>query len=216
VRRYYLIFFGLLVFFLVLFLGAEALNVPILTDPQPVLGEQTAVAAAVIGISLLVVDALLPVPSSLVMLAHGALFGPVVGALLSLAGRTGFAVAGYAIGRRGGAAAARHLKPEEREHAQSLLERWGLLAVVFTRPVPMVAESVSIMAGMSPLGLGPVVAASMLGSLPEAVLYAVAGSIAPNFQNAAFIWLFLLAITIPVFLVARFRHRGAAQEAPDA
>jgi hypothetical protein len=43
---------------------------------------------------------------------------------------------------------------EERARANRLLERWGTLAIVVTRPIPLLAETVAIMAGASPLGWG--------------------------------------------------------------
>jgi uncharacterized membrane protein YdjX (TVP38/TMEM64 family) len=202
-RRYVLIFAGLVALFLVLFLAAEALDIRLLTDPQAVLSGRRAGWAAGTGVFLLVVDAVLPVPSSLVMVAHGALFGPVWGALLSLLGRAGFSVSGYLLGRCSAPYALRRIDPAERDRAERLLERWGLLAVVFTRPVPMVAESVSLMAGMSTLRIVPVLAASVLGSLPEAILYALAGSISARFQNTVLIWLFLVGVASGVWLSAR-------------
>lgn len=210
-RRYVLIFAGLVGLFLILFLAAEVLNIPLLTDPQAVLSDQEAGWAAGTGVFLLVVDVVLPVPSSLVMVAHGALFGPLWGALLSLLGRAGFSVSGYLLGRRSAPYALRRIDPAERDRAERLLERWGLLAVVFTRPVPMVAESVSVMAGMSTLGLAPVLAASVLGSLPEAILYAVAGSLSTRFQNTALIWLFLIAVAGIVWVFDRPGRRSLPQ-----
>jgi len=60
-------------FFLLLFFVVEALGVQLLTDPTPWM-RHGGVLAAVLGVSLLIADVLLPVPSSLVMVAHGALF----------------------------------------------------------------------------------------------------------------------------------------------
>lgn len=57
-----------------------------------------AVAAAV-GVGLLVADVVLPVPSSVVMVAHGALFGVGLGAALSMLGRIGNAVVGVKVVR---------------------------------------------------------------------------------------------------------------------
>jgi hypothetical protein len=71
--------------------------VAVLTDPAPQLA-QDGPAAAAVGVGLLVVDVVLPVPSSAVMVAHGALFGVVLGALLSLLGSVGAAMVGSAWG----------------------------------------------------------------------------------------------------------------------
>src|SRR3954468_1580895 len=116
-KRYWIITGLILAFFLVLFLLVEALGVPLLTDPSPYL-EDGGMFAALVGVGLLVVDVTLPVPSSLVMVAHGALFGVAVGTLLSLTGSTGAALVGFAVGRRGGPPLARLVGPEERARGQ--------------------------------------------------------------------------------------------------
>lgn len=53
----------------------------------------------------------------------------------------------------------------------------GVLAVVVTRPVPLLAETVAVMAGAERLGPVPSAVASAAGVLPGAVLYAVAGAL---------------------------------------
>jgi len=100
-KRYIFIMALMVAFFLVLFFIVEALGVPLLADPTPWL-KRGGVLAAALGVGLLIADVLLPVPSSLVMVAHGALFGVALGTLLSLLGSVGAALFGFAIGRRGG------------------------------------------------------------------------------------------------------------------
>src|SRR6185436_4502816 len=95
------------------------------------------VFAAIFGVGLLIADVLLPVPSSLVMVAHGALCGVALGTFLSLLGSVGAALFGFAIGRRGGKLLERVVTQEERARADKLLARWGALAIVVTRPVPL-------------------------------------------------------------------------------
>jgi hypothetical protein len=60
------------------------------------------VAAALLDPRLMTGDAVLSVPSSVVMVAHATLFGIVPGAALSLLGRVSVTVTGIAPGRRGG------------------------------------------------------------------------------------------------------------------
>jgi uncharacterized membrane protein YdjX (TVP38/TMEM64 family) len=193
---------GMLALFLALFFLVEALGVPLLVDPTPWL-RQGGVWAAALGVALLIADVLLPVPSSLVMVAHGALFGVFAGTLLSLLGSTGAAVFGFWIGRRGGKLLERLVTAEERERANAMLERWGTLAVVVTRPIPLLAETVAIMAGASPLGWGRTVLAAFAGSLPPALLYALTGASAGRFQNTALMFLFVLLITGLFWIVGR-------------
>jgi uncharacterized membrane protein YdjX (TVP38/TMEM64 family) len=88
---------GMGVVFLALFGLAEALHVPLLTNPQPFLDRAGLWGAAAIGAGLLIADVFLPVPASLVMVAHGALFGIVGGTLVSLIGSMGGAVLGFAV-----------------------------------------------------------------------------------------------------------------------
>ena len=51
---------------------------------------------------------------------------------------------------KGGPLLSRLVPPEERARANDLLDRWGEMAVVATRPVPILAETVAILAGASP------------------------------------------------------------------
>src|SRR6185436_9370770 len=134
--------------FLMLFFIIEALGVPLLVDPTPWLSHG-GVFAAIFGVGLLIADVVLPVPSSLVMVAHGALFGVAMGTFLSLLGSVGAALFGFALGRRGGRVLERLVTPAERARADYLLARWGALAIIVTRPVPLLAETVAIMAGAS-------------------------------------------------------------------
>lgn len=117
--------------FLALFLLVEAIDITHLKEPSFWL-EHAGVLAGFAGVCLLVADVALPVPSSLVMIAHGALFGVVIGTLLSLVGSTDAALAGFAIGRRSGPLLARLVPVEELVQADCLLIRWGMLAIIVT------------------------------------------------------------------------------------
>jgi len=173
--RYSAIVSAIFAFFLVSFLVVKVIDVPLLKDPSTWLGGAS-MLTALLGIGLLAADVILPVPSSVVMVANGALFGVIGGTLLSVGGSTGAALIGFSIGRRGGPLMARLVPPKERARADHLLSRWGGLAMVVTRPVPLLAETVAIMAGTSPLGWRQAALASFVGSLPPALLYALTGA----------------------------------------
>ena len=201
-KRYLLIMAALIASFMILFLIVEALGVPLLSDPTPWM-KHGGVLAAGLGVGLLIADVLLPVPSSLVMVAHGALFGVVVGTLLSLLGSVGAALFGFAIGRRGGRVLERAVTPAERERADYLLARWGALAIIVTRPVPLIAETVAIMAGASRMSWGSVTVASLAGSLPPALLYALTGAAVANFQSTALMFGVVMAVAGLFWLIGR-------------
>lgn len=189
-------------FFLLLFFVVEALGVQLLTDPTPWM-RHGGVLAAALGVGLLIADVLLPVPSSLVMVAHGALFGVVIGTLLSLLGSVGAALFGFAIGRRGGKLLERIVTPAERARADRMLARWGTLAVVVTRPVPILAETVAIMTGASSIGWLRMALASFAGSLPPALLYALTGAAYANFQSLVLMFAATLLVAASFWLIGR-------------
>jgi uncharacterized membrane protein YdjX (TVP38/TMEM64 family) len=203
-KRYLLIISSMIAFFLALFFVVEALGVPLLADPTPWM-QHGGILAAALGVGLLIADVLLPVPSSLVMVAHGALFGVWIGTFLSLLGSVGAALFGFAIGRRGGNLLERIVSPAERKRADRILAHWGALAIVVTRPIPLLAETVAIMAGASSsLGWGRMALAALIGSLPPALLYALTGAAFANFQSTSLMFAVVLLVTGSFWLIGRF------------
>jgi len=174
--------------FLACFGIAEALGVPLLTDPMPAL-KAAGPLAGVIGVALLIADVVLPVPSSLVMIAHGALFGVWIGTLLSMIGSVGCSLAGFAMGRAGRDTVRRFVTDAEYARASRLLDRWGMAGIVATRPVPILAEVMSIIAGTTPaMSWWQITISSIAGCLPPAIAYAIAGHMATKTIGA--IWVF--------------------------
>jgi uncharacterized membrane protein YdjX (TVP38/TMEM64 family) len=206
-RRYWTVVGLMLAVLLLLFGAVQALGVPLLTDPSPWLDESGPLAALV-GVGLLIVDVLLPVPSSLVMIAHGAIFGVVAGTVLSLIGSTGAAALGFALGRRGGGVLARVVPVEERQRADRMLERWGPLAVIATRPVPILAETTVIMAGASSMSWRSVMTAALAGAIPAALLYALTGAVAASFTNGTLVFGLVLVIAGAFWWLGRRAERA--------
>ena len=192
-------------FFALVFVAVEAAGFRVLTDPRSAMGPG-GWGAGVVGVALLAADALLPVPSSIVMVLHGALFGAALGALLSFAGRLAAAIVGFAIGRRGGPLLERYAGPAERARADRLLQRWGAVGVVLSRPIPLVAETTMVLAGASSMSWTVALGAAAAGSLPEVVVYALAGSAAASFGDTSVVFLsFVVAIAAGWALVERRR-----------
>ncbi|MDB5049101.1 MAG: associated Golgi protein-related protein [Fibrobacteres bacterium] len=173
----------MLAFFLATFGILTAFHVRFLEDPTAWMSGRGGWVAAVTGVGLLIADVFLPVPSSLVMIAHGALFGVTLGTVLSLVGSVGATLFGFAVGRRGGPTLARLVSAEEKVRADALLAKWGALAILITRPIPLMAETVSILAGASPMGWGKMTLAAFAGSAPMALLYALTGATTKGFAN---------------------------------
>ena len=211
-RRYWTVVGVMLVVLLAFFGAVEALGVPLLTDPSPWI-DRGGPMAALVGVGLLIVDVLLPVPSSLVMIAHGAIFGVAAGTALSLIGSTGAAAFGFLIGRRGGGALARVVPAEERIRADRLLSRWGMLAVIATRPVPLLAETTVIMAGTSSMSWRQAMIAALAGAVPAALLYALTGAVAASFTNGTMVFGLVLLVAGAFWWLGRRAERATATPA---
>ncbi len=187
---------------LALFALVEATEAPLLTDSQPLHG-RSQLAAALTGVTLLVVDVVLPVPSSVVMIAHGALFGIVPGAALSMTGSLGAFAVAFALGRRGASVVAKVVDADERRRADRLLGHWGLVAIILSRPVPMLAETVAFAAGASSLRWRSALPAAALASVPMTVVYAVAGAAAASFTHGAVAFGAVAIVALAAALVLR-------------
>jgi uncharacterized membrane protein YdjX (TVP38/TMEM64 family) len=200
--RWWSLAVAIAVVLLVMFGIASASGAAWLEDPTPLL-RGGRIAAAVIGVLLLVADVFLPVPSSLVMVVHGTLFGATAGTLLSLAGSTAAAMTGFAIGRAGNGAIRRFVTPVEHERAGAMLRRWGVLAIAVSRPVPILAETVAILAGSSPLTWRQVALSAAAGSLVPSLVYAWAGAHATGIVNHAAIFAGVIAVSGALWLFGR-------------
>lgn len=201
-HRYPVVAGAVLAAFLALFLVGDTWGASLLADPALRL-RHADVPTALVGVGLLVADAVLPVPASLVMIAHGAAFGLVAGTLLSLVGSMGAALIGFGLGRRGGPLLTRFVPPAEQAAANRLLERHGALAIVVTRPIPLLAETVAVLAGASPLGWGRAALAALAGSLPAALIYALTGAAIAGFGSGALVFVAVVAVTGGAWLVER-------------
>jgi uncharacterized membrane protein YdjX (TVP38/TMEM64 family) len=192
-KGYPLVLTGLMIVLVGIYLVVDAAAVPMLTDPVPILSRSGG-WAGVIGVGLLVVDVFLPVPSSLVMVAHGALFGVWGGAAFSVAGGTMATGVGFWVGRHSRRLLQRWTTPRQRARADHLLRKWGWLAVVLTRPVPVLAETVALLAGTSSVRWRTVLVAAVLGYLVPAVAYAWAGSMAGSVVEGVLVFAGVLVL----------------------
>jgi membrane protein DedA with SNARE-associated domain len=154
---------------------------------------------------LMLVDAVLPAASEVVMVYGGALAsGAFVGQEVTLFGKTieeglpaylaialagtiGYtvgAVGGWAIGLYGGRPYLErhgrwlHLNEEKLERAERWFERWGDKAVFFGRLTPVVRSFVSVPAGVFEARLGRYTALTLLGSAIWCFAFAAVGYVA--------------------------------------
>ncbi len=207
--RFWIFTTVLLLAMLLLFFVAQALQLPFLAEDTAFLLGQNKSVAALAGIGLLIVDVVAPVPSSFIMVANGILFGSVLGALLSVVGGSGAALAGYWIGTRSERVGNRWLGDESVARANAFFQRYGMMAVIVSRPIPILAEAVSIIAGISRMPAQKFFVSALLGLLPTAIIYAVAGAYALDFRRGLYVFITVLALAGIVWVLGQRVTRPA-------
>ena len=153
------------------------------------------VLSAVAIDGLLLLDVLLPIPSSLLLAASGWLFGVFVGTLVGWIGLSAGCVASYWIGANCGHWLLRpFVTGAEQQQAAAAVLRRGSLFLVLARPIPVLAETTTIMAGALRMPFGRFLLLTMTANLGIAAVYAVCGALALSEGS------FLLALGFSVLL----------------
>ncbi|HUQ89651.1 MAG TPA: VTT domain-containing protein [Vicinamibacterales bacterium] len=136
------------------------------------------VSGGAVVIGLLAADIFIPVPSSIVMILSGAAFGVVWGSLLAFVGSIGGEWLGFELARTYGTSLSTRFIGDaaERQRLNDALMTHGAAAIVVTRALPVVMETMSIVAGLSPMRRSTFLIASTIGTAPIVVVYAYAGA----------------------------------------
>ncbi|MBD0255237.1 MAG: VTT domain-containing protein [Cytophagales bacterium] len=161
------------------------------------------VALAVTGVLLLGIDVLLPVPSSVVMIGNGVLFGVVAGGLLSVLGGLISSGLGYYLGARSERLVAKFTGSGDQARARAFLEKYGYAAIVASRPIPVLAEAVAIISGSLGLRLGRVLVSSVIGLVPVAFVYSFTGAYSTGLDSAEWAFALNLGVAGLLWLVTR-------------
>lgn len=134
--------------------------------------------SALTVVALLAVDLFLPIPSSIVMVLSGAAFGVWWGSLLSIVGSVGGEWLGFELVRRyGRRASAAIVGDDEIDRLGRVFATHGAAAIVVTRALPVVMETMSVVAGLSRMTRRTFLVASLIGTAPIVVIYAYAGAV---------------------------------------
>ncbi len=127
--------------------------------------------------ALLILDILIPVPASLVMVMSGILFGGLVGGLVAVLGAVTGAVIHFLISRRvGRVGVAQWLGQKEYEKFSTKMQAYGSVLIVMSRMVPLLMEAASALAGISKMRLKRFVVLNVVGFVPVAFFYSIAGA----------------------------------------
>jgi uncharacterized membrane protein YdjX (TVP38/TMEM64 family) len=161
--------------------------------------------ALVLG-GLLAGDIVLPVPSSLVNTAAGALLGFWRGTATAWAGMMVACGLGYQLGARAGEAALRRMVGEaEVARLARLAERHGHWFLLIFRAVPVLAEASVVFAGASRMSRRSFFTVSALANLGVSATYAAVGASAA--RAGSFLLLFAGMVLLPAFALWLVRPR---------
>lgn len=81
------------------------------------------------------------------------------------------------------------------------VDRWGALAIAASRPVPLLAESVSILAGSTAISWRTLLAGSLAGSAPASAIYAYAGAEAVDPASTSLVFLLTLLLAAALWFI---------------
>lgn len=164
-----------------------------------------------LGIALIWVDLVLPVPQTAVIAALGIIYGTVLGGLLGSLGLITGGLLGYGLmltsARR---YARRFVGPRSLHKMESLFEQGGAWAIILTRSLPYsVPEAMVILAGLAGMPMGKFIAALTIGSLPTAFVFAAIGAGWANQPVLALVVSYVLPI--PLLPIALYLMRLGAR-----
>ncbi len=171
-----------------------------------------------VGIGLLVADLVLPVPSIAVIAGLGAIYGPLLGGLVGAVGSFLAGMAAYGLARTvGPRTAARLAGANGLARSRALFERWGAPLVALSRWVPVLPETVALLAGLTRMPAGRFAAALALGTAPLGLTFATIGHLGTAAPVAAIVAAAVLPVAIWAVVrrqLRRRRERRAAANAP--
>ncbi|MBL4885861.1 MAG: VTT domain-containing protein [Planctomycetaceae bacterium] len=161
----------------------------------------------------LLVDIFLPVPSSAVITYAGATCGIISATLAAWAGLTLGALLGYELGRLLGSRLINRLSSQQdREQMQKFVSQYGGLAIVLTRPLPILGETAVLIVGSLFMRRSVFYLSVALSNLAISLVYASFGY---WFSDPSWLpWIIAASLIAPLMLTfAARRYLSARQDA---
>lgn len=139
--------------------------------------EEHSGAAAAVCFILLISDVFLPIPSSFVAVVAGQALGTVGGGLLNWVAITAGHTIGFAVARAWGKPVVeKYVGSNQLGAAERTWRNGASMAVILSRPVPVLAESLAMFAGLVGFTPAKFIALAALANLPHSFLYSWAGA----------------------------------------
>lgn len=166
--------------------------------------------AWIAGITLLILDLVLPVPGSAVMAGMGFLYGPALGGLIGATGSVLSGLLAYGLCRKFGQGAARRIAGEaELRKGERLFAHSGGWIVALSRWLPLLPEVIACLAGLARMPFRSFAPSLCCGSIPMAFAYAAVGSAGVEHPAFALIASILIPPILWLFLGPVLRKRMA-------
>jgi uncharacterized membrane protein YdjX (TVP38/TMEM64 family) len=131
-----------------------------------------------VGIALIWVDIVLPVPQTAVIAALGIIYGALLGGLLGSLGLITGGLLGYGLMLTSARRLAKHIVgPRSLQKTERLFDRGGAWAIVLTRSLPYsIPEAMVFLAGLAGMPIRKFTMALTVGSVPTAFAFAAIGA----------------------------------------
>lgn len=174
--------------------------------------DSTGVLGPLVFVLLYVAVTVLFVPGTVLSVAAGALFGPVLGTLLTLLGAVGGAVAAFEVARRLGRERLRARLGERMAGSDRWVQRQGLSGVIALRLLPVVPfNALNYAFGLASVSRRDHLVGTAVGIVPGTVAFVALGSSVGDPGSPAF----LGSVAAVVLLVAVSAYRTRRAAPPD-
>lgn len=165
------------------------------------------VLAAIAGIAAISADLVIPTPAQAIMTAFGLVHGWLIGGLLATTGTFLAGTIAYWLSRLFGRRAAAYIAGErDMARLHRFFERFGFLAIICSRWIPIVPEVVSCLAGITGMPHARFILGNLIGSTTVGFFYAAFGHYygdTPEFALTVALVVPVLLLPIFFFVVAR-------------
>lgn len=170
-------------------------------------GRSSEAIGSILG-ALLVLDIVLPIPSSLVSTSAGLFLGFGKGAFASWAGMSLGCFIGYGLGRSvAGRPIQRLVKEKEHAAVSNLFAQHGIWTIALCRAVPVLAEASVLLAGMFRMPFRQFVLLTLLSNLGPSLIYAGVGAFALKLHSFLFAFAGAMLLPLLFILASRFWTR---------
>ncbi|MBD3197855.1 MAG: hypothetical protein GF317_22580 [Candidatus Lokiarchaeota archaeon] len=121
---------------------------------------------------------IIPIPSEIVLLATGMIWGWILGGIMGIIGSIAAGVLCFYISRKGGRPLAEKLVGETAIHmADNFIHKYGIGAILVARFLPFIAfDPISYASGLVDMDVKKYTFGTTVGSIPRAFFYSVLGA----------------------------------------